>query len=536
MTDANKVRTLGRLLLKLETKSRSGSNRKLFLIYISYAISGIFLPWILIKQNTDPTGFEFTLLSYLFFSLIILFTIITDIDNIVISGSEVEIFSSMPIDDKVIVKAKMYMLLRYVAFLTMPLLLPGSIFFYSIVRSFPRTVLYIASGFMLCFFIINILVLLYSASLRIFKSKNLASYTLIFQLLMILILIIGYQFVSIGLSGHQGAAITDYLSVLQKNKIIDYLPHAWYALLPARNNFAPGFALMLKAFLPVIICFLSYYSLLLYLTDSYGSIKEKFLNSRIFETHADENPRFFASRMLSDFVQNVYLKNNTERSSYGLMRSMYKKDKAVKLAIIPMIIIPAGLAIFALITNQLPSPIGKNYMELNPAFHISILLCVLVVLNTAMFNLKVTAYRGASWIYDSYPMSSQKHFKNGFRKFIVIRLLIPVCIVIGIIFMIKIPLDQVILHTLFIFASANLYCSIYNYFSKSLPFTVENTLMNSLQKMASILYPLLFGIVFVLIQYIAYRSMLSVLIVILAMLTINFWVNYFGFVREKHAN
>jgi hypothetical protein len=536
VTDSTKVRDFGKLLLKLETRSKSGSNRKLLLIYISYAITGIFLPLILLKQNSDPTGFEFALLTYLFFSLIIVFTVITDIDNLIISGSEIEIFSSMPLDEGLIVKAKMYMLLRYIVFLTIPLLLPSSIFFYSIVRSFPRAILYIVSGFMLCFFIVNFLLLLYSIALRIFKSKNLASYTLIFQLLITLILIIGYQFISLGITGRQATTITDYLGVLQKYKIIDYMPHAWYALLPARNNFEPGFALMVKAFLPVVICFLSYYSLMLYLAENYGRIREKFLYTRVFNGEQNQNPRFFIFQMFSDFIQNVYMRNNLERSSYGLMNTMYKKDKSARLAVVPMIIIPIGLAIFALITNQLPSPIGKDYLSIKPAFHISILLCVLVVLNTSAFSLKVTNYPGVWWVYDSYPMTSRKHFKNGFRKFFVINFLIPVCIALGLIFMIKIPLDQLLMHILFIFASVNLYNSIYNYLRKDFPFTRENTLANSLQRMASVFYPFLYGIAIVLVQVYVYRNVLSTIIAILAIITINFWFNYFAFVREKPAN
>lgn len=534
MIDVRKVRALGKMLLKLETRSKTGSNRKLLLLNISYLLPGLFLPWLLVKQNTDPTGFEFSFLTFLFYSLILAFTIITELDNLIISKTEADLLTSMPIDDGLLARAKMYMITRYTIFLCIPLLLPASIFYYSLIRSFPRTFLYIFSGFMLCFFTVNILILVYSAALRIFKAKNISTYTLVFQLVMVLAMIIGYQFISFGITGRSGTTAAGYVHSLQAKGIVDYFPQAWFALIPARNNFVPGITLMVKLMLPLIICYLSYFTLRIYLSENYSYIRERFLSSKFFGVESPkQKPGFFPLRIFRDLVQQVYLRNNLERSSFGLITSLYKTDKTVKLAVIPMIIIPIGLALFALITNQLPSPFAKNYYETKPVFHISILLCVLVVLNTAMLGVKVTNYPGVSWVYSSYPMFSRKHFKNGFRKFFVVYLLLPVCLLLGILFLFKIPADQALLHTIFIFVSGNLYISIFNLLSKAMPFTKENTLINSLQRMTSILFPFVFGVLVIIMQLFAYRSILTALISVIAVITVTFWLNYFGFVREK---
>lgn len=534
MIDVRKIRTLGSLLLKLETRSKNGSNRKLLLLNISYLLPGIFLPWLLIKQNTDHTGFEFAFLTYLFFSLILAFTVISELDNIIISKSETELLTSMPIDDNLLVRAKLYMLTRYIIFLCLPLLLPGSVYYYILMKSFPRAVLYFASGLMLFFFIINLVVLLYSAALRIFKSGKLSTYTFFFQLVMVLLMIIGYQLISFGITGKPGGSAAGYIHSLQAKGVLDFLPQAWFALLPAKHNYLPDIALISKLILPLVICYMSYFTLKMYLTENYSVIREKFQNSRyFFSSNESEKKGFFLARLLGDFIQNVYLRNHLERSSFGLMKSLFRAEKNVKLAIIPMIIIPIGLSLFALFTNQLPPPFSRNYFETKPVFHISILLCVLVVLNTAILSVRITNYTGVSWIYNAYPVESLKHFKNGFRKFFIIYLLLPVCLALGIIFFIKIPADQALLHIIFIFAAANLYNSIFNLFSKSLPFTKENTLINSLQRMTSILIPFLYGIVIVILQLFIYKSILTALIGTLSIITITFWINYFGFVRTK---
>lgn len=532
MVDVRKVKILGKLLLKLETRSRSGANRKLLLLNISYLLPGIFLPWLLVKQSTDASGFEYVFFTYFFYSLILAFTFITELDNLIISKTEADLLSSMPIEDKLLIRAKMYMILRYLIFLSVPLLVPGGVFFYFIVKSFPRALLYVISGFMLLYFITNLMILVYSAALRYLKTRSLSFYTLVFQLAMVLIMILGYQLISFGVTGKGGSSAAGYFSFLQAKGVVDFFPQAWFALLPAKNNYVPGISLILKMILPVLICSFSYFSLLMFLEENYSVIREKFLSSRYF---AKEKRRFFIWQMFTDFINNVYIRNNLERSSFGLIRSLYRSDKTVKLAIVPMIIIPAGLALFALFTNQLGAPISRMYFESKPVFHISILMCVLVVVNTAMLGVRVTNYPGVSWVYEACPMDSRAHFRNGFRKFFVVYLLLPLCTLLGIIFLFKIPVDQALLHTLYIFAAANLYNSLFSLLSKSLPFTKENTLINSLQRMTAILFPVLYGVIIVLLQLIAYRNIISALISVIALLTITFWLNYFGFVRSKQA-
>jgi hypothetical protein len=270
----------------------------------------------------------------------------------------------------------------------------------------------------------------------------------------------------------------------------------------------------------------------MYLTENYSLIREKIHDWRTLEESSADRQLFLIFQIAGDFIHNVYLRNNLERSSYGLISALYKKEKQVKLTILPMILIPAALAIFAFAADQLPIPFQfQRGAEVKPVFHISILIAVLVSLSTAIMSVKVTNYKGVWWIYDSLPIESLSHFKNGFRKFFVINLLVPICIFLEIIFMLKIPLYIATIHTLFIFISANIYVSIYSLLNKGLPFTKENTMLNSMQRVAGMIYPVLYGIAIVFIQLYAYNSFLNAIIVTLALITINFWMNYFGFVR-----
>lgn len=533
MIDVRKVKALGNLLLKLETRSRTGTNRKLLLIYISYLIPGIFIPWLLIKQNTDPTGFEYAFLSYLLYSITIIFTVINELDNLVISKSEAEVFTALPVNDKLIVSAKMYMMLRYFTFLSIPMIIPGSIFYYFVTESFMRVSMYAVSGLMLILFLAFFTTLIYTAALVLIKPKKLGTVSLIFQLILIFVLMITYQLVSYGLSGRQGVGIGHYISVLDSKGLLNLFPQSWYALLAAKGNFEINISLILKIILPIFLCQMTYLSLKWYLESAYTIIRERYHYSRIVYDATDEKQGFFLTEFIRDLISTKYLRNNTERSSYGLLTSLYKKDKTVRLSILPMMVIPAGLTLFAAITNQLPYPFGINVLETKPVFHVSILLCVLVVLNTALLGVKITNYPGASWIYDAYPLDSMKSFKNGIRKFFIIRFLLPTFFLLFIIMAIRIPLHYTFVHLLFLFSVCNFYNSIYNSFSKVLPFTKENSMINSLKRLTTLLFPMLFGIIMAIIMLSVYKRIEISLIAILVLITITFWINYFAFHRRN---
>ena len=534
MTDFKKVKILGKLLFKLETRTRTGSIRKILILMFSYLIPGWFLPFLLFRQSTDPTGYEYVFLTYLFFTVILSFTFISELDNIIISKSESEIFSMLPLEESTIVNAKMYVIIRYLALLSLPLLLPGSFYYFFIVKSVPRVLLYYLSGLILSSFIVNLILLIYCAALMNFKLKRLSTYTYIFQVLLIFLLVVGYQFVSYSFTGRFSPASLSYFGVIQKNGILQYFPQAWYGLIPVSRNVTADYRLLIKATLPLILTYLSHLSLKMYLSENYGTIRERFMRSKIFYGDTQSTKDIIRGDSLwTRFIDTVYIKNPAEQSSYTWLKNFFKRDKAVKLNLLPMIMIPAGLAVFALVTNQLPPPFSNPLLGSYAAFHISIPISVLVVITTAMLGIKITSNPSASWVYEAYPIESKMRFKNGIRKFFVVYLLLPVCLLLFIIYWIAMPFYQAAVNTLFIFSVSNMFNSLSHSFSKTLPFSRENTLINSGQRIFSMVLAVVFGIPVIALQFFVYRSMLDAAVASIIVITVTYWLNYFIFVREK---
>jgi hypothetical protein len=537
MADVRKIRTLSSLLFKLETRSNDGSKRKLIMLFISFLLPGLFLPFLLYKQNPDPTGYEFAFLTYVFFTLVLSFTVISEFDNLVISKTEIDVLTSLPVDDELIVSAKMYGITRYIFIISLPLLVPSSVYYYMILGSYPRAVIYFLSGYFLCLFVVNILLFFYSIALKKLKPNRLSLYTLILQVLLIFALILGYQFVSYIFTGRPGSAISNHFDTFQRKGLLNLFPQAWFAFVPATHrNAVFDFTIIAKTILPVVICYLSYLTLKYYLSENYSGIREKLLYSRGFQSENSGKKKFFLFEKISSIIDRLYIRNHTEQSSFILMKSLFRRDKAVRLNILPMIIIPCGLALFAFITDQLPVPFNRYYFDTKPVFHISILLSVLVVLNTGILGLKITNYTGVSWIYDAFPVFPRNRFINGVRKFYILYLLLPVCTILFLFFIFKMPFTFALIHTLYIFVCANLFNTLYHIFNRTFPFTKDNTIFNSLSRLTSIFFPFVFGIVFIILQNFIYKNFAVTILTVGIILTVTFWLNYFGFIRNPGSN
>jgi hypothetical protein len=534
LADVRKIKTLGKLLFKLETRSRSGSSRKIIILIFSYLLPGLFLPYIIFRHGVDPTGYEYTFLTYLFFTVILSFTFISELDNLVISKSETDVFSTLPVEDEIIVKAKMYVIIRYLLVLSLPLFIPAGVFYYFIVRSIPRILLYYLSAMILSQFIINLILLFYCIALMNFRLKRLSTYIYIFQVLLIFFLVVGYQFVSYSFTGRGGIS---YFEVMLNNGALQYFPQAWYSFIPVSQNVSIDYRMLVKSILPIFLTYFSFLSLKLYLSENYSSIRERFSYSGIFAyDKRSGNSQSYLAGLRNNFIENLYIKNKAEQASYTLLKNFFRRDKAVKLNLLPMIMIPVGLAIFALLTNQLPPPFGIFFLDppgSSLTFHISIMLAVFMVINTSLLGIRVTSNPAASWIYDSYPIESRKRFKNGIRKFFVLYLLTPVCLVLFIIFSFAMPLLQALVHTLYIFSVSNLFCSIVHSLSKTFPFTRGSTVINSVQRIFSMFLAIIFGIPFVVLQVFVYRSVLDAFAASVIVITATYWINYLLFVRDK---
>lgn len=524
----SQVRTLTKLFFRLETRSKDGSYKKLMLLFISFSIPGIFLPLILSKNISDTTGFTYSLISFLFYSMIIAFTIISELDNIVITKNEVNLLTILPVGDNIVVKAKMNVLYRYIMIIVLPLLIPGVLFFYIQTKSVIFSFLFLFAGFNLCLFIVYIIILFYSIAVNNFNPGKISLYTMILQIIFILSLVLSYQFISYLFTQNHAGGENAALKILSDTEITKYFPQSWFAYLSTKQNYLYSYKVILKFILPVIVVYLANISLKIYLHDNYSRIKERLLQSMPVKDNnslIDIEYNNSSSGFFSNLINKNYLRNSTEKASFYLMKRFFKSEKSVRMNIISMGLIPVGLAVFAYFTNQMPPPFQKDFFHIRPVFHISIMLAFLVAVHTCASGLKTSNFYEASWVFDAVPVKSLSSFKNGVRKFLNLYLIIPVSILIFALFSLQINFYQSFVHTIFILQVAVIYNTFITIFTKKLPFTLENNFLNSFQRITTMIIPLLFGSIFVMLQVFIYTSIYSALIAAFAIFILNLTIS-----------
>ncbi|MCX7877002.1 MAG: hypothetical protein N2510_00005, partial [Ignavibacteria bacterium] len=273
-----------------------------------------------------------------------------------------------------------------------------------------------------------------------------------------------------------------------------------------------------------------------YLQENYNIISENLILSN--QVQKKKKGKTGILNLLSDYFEKFYLRNPSQLASYGLMKAMLRKDKTLRASIFPVMILPAALALFGLITDQLPDPFYKGYLQSKPVFHISILLSVIVVLNTSLLGVRTSNNPEASWIYGAFPMREIADFISGIRKFFSLNFVLPVTLSVLIITLFSIEFWHAAINFFFILSSAILYNSVFFSFSRQLPFTEENSTINSMKRFASLVNPFIFGIFMVIVQSLVYHNLLITVITIIIMLIATYLINISArhFLRKASFN
>jgi len=311
----------------------------------------------------------------------------------------------------------MYVILRYLFVLSLPLMVPGSIFYYFIAKSLPRAFLYYASGYVMCLFVTNVLLLIYSFVLRNFKAKRLS--TLYLYSSGIVNIFSGYRIPVCILHFCRQAKWWCHFILWgdSEKRAHTIFPQAWFGFIPVRQNFYFDFRLLVKAILPVFISYFAYLSLKIYLAENYGKIRERVHHSRIFFTESRAiSGGFSLANAWNCFIEKFYIRNKIEQSSFTLLKIFFKREKAVKLNILPMIMIPGGIGQYSHYwPNSCCPRFGKWISEKTcfSYFHNAFTLSCNNYINAGNKNYGKPA---ASWVYDSFSRWIKKKIQKRDKK------------------------------------------------------------------------------------------------------------------------
>lgn len=419
-----------------------------------YGFIGIFTAPIIIMP-VDPV-IKMSL-YFGFFMIMVLSVFISDFSNVILDINDKDILSTKGVEDRTLNAAKITHVFIYISLLSLAIGLGA------LIASFRYGIKYflllLVSIFLIDILMIIVTAFMYLLILKFFNGEKLKDIISVFQVGFMLLFTIGYQFIA------RAFSFVDMS--------ITYTPKLWNILIPpiwfgANFNIMHGTghegilrAMSILSFTVPVFAIIIY----IYLIPVFEYNLQKLSDNTYKDTKINESFTF----KISKFICN----NKEERAFFNFVYNVLNKDREFKTKIYPSLAIGALMPIIMIASTYDGNGISNYINEISTyPYYLFAYMTVLmsqVIVTTLKFS---NQYEGA-WIYDVLPIKNKKNIFTGMFKAFIYKLILPIFIIIGVLFIAIFKL-KVIIHLIVMFASAIVTSMLtFKFNNKELPFTNE---------------------------------------------------------------
>ncbi|QVK17459.1 hypothetical protein KHQ81_11450 [Mycoplasmatota bacterium] len=420
-----------------------------------YALMGlmIIVPFVIMINNiVAQMSIIFGILMFLISS-----TIIADFSSVLLDIRDKTIISTKPVQSKTISIAKFIHIVHYLFLVTIILAGPGIIaifikylVLYNFVSSILITLLFIGEMILLDLFIVVITTLIYLFILKFFSGEKLKDIINYVQILMMITITIGYQFIG------RIYQFRELGKVEFHDKWYQYLIiPIWFGApfeVFFNNNLSKQYVILsLLVLIVPILTFIIYIKLIPTFEDNLLKLNQ-----------SQKTGKYKKNKLR---LSNLFIRNKDERIFYQFTYQMMKSERDFKLKVYPSLglslIFPfIFLFAYGISIDELP---GSKY-------YLFIYFCAFL-LPTAVAMLKYSrSYKGA-WIYEVAPIKDINFIYKGALKAFVFKLLLPIYLIESSIFIYLFHID-ILLDLIIVFLTMLLILVIcFRLVGKGLPFS-----------------------------------------------------------------
>ncbi len=458
------------------TSHKKDDEDKNFLVssLISYVLVGLVAMVIVISSLSLFVKMSFCLGMILF---MITTTMIADFSSVLLDVKDKNILQCRPIDSKTINTAKAIHIFIYIFIITMatagPSIIAGTIkhgIIFFIIFFF---VLLLSSVF-----IIFVTSLMYSLILNFFDGEKLKDIINYVQIMLTIVLIIGYQFVG------RMFNVSQYNVVFTPKWWIYFLPPSWFAApfqLFVEKDFGNHYIyLSLLGIIIPIISFIVYTKVII-------PYFEKNL-SKLNNNSTGKNRFAEIRERLQWMIGKILCFNKMENIFFRFTQKMILNERKLKLRIYPNASLAAVMPLIIIFRtfshNRTFSEVlgeiarSKSYFSI----YMSILL-----LSNLIIMIKTSEKYGGAWIYRVLPIEEPSPIYRGAFKAFLVQYIIPAYLVPSIVFLAicgpKIFIDMAVMLLNLILVSS----IIFKISSRELPFSMDFNHIKSSNIMALII-------------------------------------------------
>jgi hypothetical protein len=507
-------RSLLDLFTKLDFRDKNNSGKKKFVgILLAYLISNAAISFNFFNVFDRQSYMVLTLSSGLFLMAIL---VINDFENLILAGSSQPSLSVLPLSSSSVFRAKILSAVMFISPFAVVSSVPQSVFYYFFERSMSDTLLYFIASFCLAMFAAFLLVFIYATVLLKFKERA----TMLLTFIQFLFFAFVFYSSTVASSRPQSKIqFREKVSIMDKPGI-DLLPQTLFA----KGVDEPLFLLM--AILGSILLFALCYA---FIAGNYLQLCEN--SAEVSSKREKKKLRLRSPEFLKTFVNDVYLRNDMERSSFYLVLDHLSASRFLRVKYIPYMIMPLMFILIGLIFKIK----GMLYVEgaslavsaAVPILSPSITVILLMSSRMLVSNTKIMDDRthDTEWIYKSLPISDSNFILKGVSKFFHLTFLFPVLLVLFMVLSFNIGFQAAVLNVMFIGSGIYFFNSIVSLFDKTMPFTVESGKFNSASKLAEIFVSMFVGIILILIQIFAFQNIIFALVITAVFLVLSFLLN-----------
>lgn len=509
-------RALFDLFMRLDFRDKNDSGKKKFVgIITAYLFSNSIIAFNFFSIFDRSSFMILTLSSGIFLMAIL---VLNDFDNLILAGSSYSSISVLPVEGKSFFKAKFMSAIVFLLPFVLVSSIPQSIFFYFYNNSLADSFVFFIASFSFAMMTVAVLIFLYSFVILKFKDKA----TILMSLVQFGFFIFVFYSSTVGAGRPElrlpGAA---KLSVLDKPGI-QYLPQT----LLAQSVDNPLYLFVALALTGVLLL-LGYK----FVSQNYIRLSENALEISKKRRTKKLNFKLPALKKITD---SIYLRNDTERSSFYLVLNHLANSRFLRLKYIPYFIMP----LMFIATGFIFDMKGMIYFERAipvsfadeagiPIVSPSILIILMMSSRMLISNTKIMddLSHDTEWIYRSLPNKDSHFVIKGTSKFIYLVFLIPVLILLLLVLTVKGGFVSALLNTLFVGFGIYFINTIASLFDKVMPFTLESGKFNSASKLMEIFLAMALGIILFLIQIFAFQNSIFAMISIFLFILLSYLIN-----------
>lgn len=506
--DWDQFRNLLRVSLITEIRQQRSSSQKKRRIpvfirsLLFYLIMGFSLGASMVMRVPPPL---YTLFCYSYFMMMTAMAVILECSHVLMIPEDLDILNHRPVSSATFFMARVTHLMIFILILSTTLCIGPTLISFFLPEapdSFPLA--FGSVAWLAVFLTAALMMLFYTVLIKLIRFEKLRSVVMGVQLLFTLVLIFLYQLIV-----RLGPG-TDTISFHLSGTWLRWLPPGWFTAIieTLYSNESSR-----RLYLPILSVLLSIAFLLIAFSRlSPGYLQDVALQESSVPSNKKQKVKSATS---SKFIfKPSFFRYSETRAGFFLAIQLLRRDRAVKMTMLPILAIPLVVLIWAIIDKAITDPFlfpvydySGNSMQMLPFF---ISFVIFMTLKGSAF----TTDWEARWIFQSAPVMYPIRFWKGVRNGLFMFIICPFYLLLLILFSTQFSILHAVEHTFYLFLLGIVFLSFLSLFHKDWPFSKKRERGERAGGLVFILFFLPVLVVSILTQLFAYKNQFNWLITI----------------------